>query len=224
MNEVIKTYKQRNERVEILQDTRNTLNPYQEWEMLGEFIEFCKSYQIGEDIGEKTRQQVILEKAKEVMTPKEREEFHEEYGYNLWKWARYNNMETVSEHVEEKLWDKIHEEYFTYPVYAYIHSGISLSLSSFHSKWDSGQVGWWFVSEEDVRSWFNRERITNKLRGRIKSVVKEQVGVLDAWVSGEVFYFKKYENEELVDSCGGFFGCDFETNGLKEHAGISEWD
>jgi hypothetical protein len=36
------------------------------------------------------------------------------------------------------------------PLYLYDHSGISISTKSFNDRWDSGQVGWVFCTEEDV--------------------------------------------------------------------------
>jgi len=43
-----------------------------------------------------------------------------------------------------------------YPVYAYVHSGVDLSLSPFSCPWDSGQSGVIFISRHDAKKTFPR--------------------------------------------------------------------
>src|SRR5579864_4230829 len=37
------------------------------------------------------------------------------------------------------------------PLYLLDHSGLRMSVSSFHDHWDSGQVGWIYVTKEKVK-------------------------------------------------------------------------
>ena len=47
----------------------------------------------------------------------------------------------------------ISEKYLMLPLYLYDHSGLAMSTESFsgrapHAEWDSGQVGWIYVSKK----------------------------------------------------------------------------
>ena len=40
--------------------------------------------------------------------------------------------------------------YLAFPVYAYIHSGVALSINPFSCPWDSGQIGFAVISRADL--------------------------------------------------------------------------
>ena len=57
--------------------------------------------------------------------------------------------------IDEAMQKVISEKYLMLPLYLYDHSGLAMSTESFsgrapHAEWDSGQVGWIYVSKEDV--------------------------------------------------------------------------
>jgi hypothetical protein len=107
------------------------------------------------------------------------------------------------------------------PIYMMDHSGITIKTSSFDCQWDSGQVGFIYTTNKKLdeiglsikngESWPDFvTRIEESLRGEIKT--------LDQYLTGDVYGFqhKDAEGEEL-DSCWGFYGDDFKTNGILEH-------
>jgi len=90
-------------------------------------------------------------------------------------------------------------EYHWYEVYAYVHSGVALSLSPFGCPWDSGRSGFAVVKRSDFPD-------NEKARDAAKSFVDE----MSKYLNGETYYFCiEDENGEHVDSCGGLIGIDW---------------
>ena len=106
------------------------------------------------------------------------------------------------------------------PLYLYDHSGITMNTTGFSCGWDSGQVGFIFVSKEDVRKEYGVKRISPKLKARVIEYLKKEVEIYDNYITGEVYRVvveKENEGEmEEVESCGGFYGDNFEINGLMD--------
>jgi len=119
-----------------------------------------------------------------------------------------------------------------YPVYMLDHSGVRLSIGSFHDPWDSGQIGFIVATREDLLKAYSKKRMTKKIREDAMVILKEEVNALDQYMAGDVYGYKTYtvkwcgecqhEEEEEVDSCWGFYGTDFDKNGLFEMAGIKD--
>ena len=62
-----------------------------------------------------------------------------------------------------KYLDKVHDLAVCLPIYMYEHSGIALSTKPFSCRWDSGQIGFIFVSKEKLRKEYGVKRITASL-------------------------------------------------------------
>lgn len=98
------------------------------------------------------------------------------------------------------------------PLYLYDHSGITISHGSFSCSWDSGQVGWHYVTKEAVeREWNGDLEAARKcLEGELKDY--------DNYLRGNVWCFDiKDEEGNLVDSCCGFIGDELEESGLLDY-------
>lgn len=95
------------------------------------------------------------------------------------------------------------------PLYLYDHSGITMKTSPFSCQWDSGQVGFIFVTPEKIREEYSVKRITKKLIEKCKEVLVSEVATYDSYISGDVWVVtEKDENGDEVDSCGGYYGFD----------------
>jgi hypothetical protein len=104
------------------------------------------------------------------------------------------------------------------PLYLYDHSGITISTSPFSCPWDSGQIGFTFVSKKKLREEYRVKRITKEIIERATKILLAEVETYDTYIRGEVYGFKVVdENGQVEDSCWGFFGSDIETNGILEH-------
>jgi hypothetical protein len=104
------------------------------------------------------------------------------------------------------------------PLYLYDHSGISISTSPFSCRWDSGQIGFVLVSKKQVVEEFGGVRVSSKKRVKIESIIEAEVKTYTQYVEGEVYGFQIVdEDDEVIDSCYGFYGTDFATNGMLDY-------
>jgi len=103
------------------------------------------------------------------------------------------------------------------PVYMYDHSGITLSTTSFSCSWDSGQIGYTYVTKEQVRKEYNVKRISSKLKEQVLSIMRAEIKTLDQYLIGDIYGFTIKYNDGSVNSCWGFYGNNPETNGMFEH-------
>jgi DNA-binding Lrp family transcriptional regulator len=181
-------------------------NPRFDWDNLGTFAYKHSRYNLGEE---------------EISDPidwlAEKLNLSELQVSNI---AKKLDADYYSNKVKNYLEDKFlhHSDYIGLPVYIYDHSGISLSTSPFGCRWDSGQVGYIYVSKEKVLSEFGGKIVSKKMRENILSYLEGEIETQDTCVRGDVYGFQVLdEDENIVDSCYGFFGDNFVKNGMIEH-------
>ena len=103
------------------------------------------------------------------------------------------------------------------PLYLYDHSGITMRTSSFGDPWDSGQVGYIYISLEDVRREYSVKRVSPKLRKKVTQYLVNEVSVYDQYLTGDVWCYSIDDTEgECIDSCCGFYGLN-DDNGYLEN-------
>ena len=108
-----------------------------------------------------------------------------------------------------------------YAVHMYKHSGESISIDysgQYTCRWDSGTIGFAIVSKEDIRKEYNIKRVTQKYIDKCENIVRGEIKTLDQYISGEVYgYVVEDKDENVIDSCYGFFGYDIEKNGISDY-------
>jgi hypothetical protein len=104
------------------------------------------------------------------------------------------------------------------PLYLYDHGGITMSTGSFACPWDSGQVGFIYVSIAKVKAEYGWKVLTAKRRKQIEQYLRNEVQTYDHYLRGDVYGFTVeqwdgagWDNE---DSCWGFFGDDVNESGM----------
>lgn len=118
----------------------------------------------------------------------------------------YTSWEGVLEAIKEKYADIVWLE----RVDIFDHSGISLHLSGYSGPdayWDSGQVGFAFLTRSDILATYNRKKLSKKLLARAIKSAKIEFKQYDDYVRGEVY---QYYVEDIDVGCGGWFGSDYE--------------
>ena len=104
-------------------------------------------------------------------------------------------------------------------VYMYDHSGTALSFSPFSCPWDSGQVGFWYVTRQEMLSDWNPggKRVTKSIREKVEKALEGQLKAVDAWMNGDFLGYVVRELDEdgepledTEDSCWGYYGLDSE--------------
>jgi hypothetical protein len=124
---------------------------------------------------------------------------------------RYNlPNEAGIDHNDYASWSEMEEalqlQYkWVYPVYMYEHSGTGISLRPFNDSWDSGQIGFVVCDEKDEES--------------ARKFAEQEVATYDEYMNGHVYGFSVFEDTDMLDSCGGFYGYDQKENGLKDELG-----
>lgn len=107
---------------------------------------------------------------------------------------------------------ELKREYWIFPLEAYIHSGVVLSLGENASfpdrRWDVSALGAVFVSKKE---W----RLSKKAEEAGRGLVKEW----NQYLSGEVYgYMIQTPDGDEEGGCWGFYGYDHEASGLLDHA------
>ena len=82
--------------------------------------------------------------------------------------------------------------FWIFPVYAYIHSGVSLSLSHNGDRWDTSMRGYVLVNK-NIREDFNEELAKNYAEDLIKE--------WNMYLSGDVYELEIYKFD-ICDHCG----------------------
>lgn len=108
--------------------------------------------------------------------------------------------------VDNTMLNVISKKYIMLPLYLLDHSGLAMKTTSFHDPWDSGQVGWIYVSKEDALKEFGGEKMTGAIRKKAEDLMRGEVEAYDSYLRGECYGFELYKNGELEDSCWGFMG------------------
>ena len=112
--------------------------------------------------------------------------FHKRYDLgdeNDYCSSNYDGWDEMKEDIIEK--ENVHT---ILPLYLYDHSGITISTSPFSCQWDSGQVGWIFVSKDKVK----QESLDET---KIEEYLKGEVETYDQYIRGDVYGYKVYKIE-----------------------------
>jgi hypothetical protein len=138
---------------------------------------------------------------------------------------RLNSSKKIQDYIKENRIKSI------LPLYLYDHSGITINTTGFNCPWDSGQIGFIWVSDEDIKKEYNVKRISQKLRLKVDRILKAEVKHYDQYLTNDVYGYQVTEYQRInpngdlrekpndFDSCWGFYGSDFENNGLFEYSG-----
>jgi len=95
-------------------------------------------------------------------------------------------------------------------VYGYSHGGLTISTSPFSDPWDSGQLGFIFISKEKVRKEYGWNRLTRKRLQKIEEYLRDEIRTYDQFLTGDVWGFIIESAEDpRLDSCWGFYGHDY---------------
>jgi len=146
-------------------------------------------------------------------------------------------------YVDRRVEEEVGKHLIIADLYLYDHSGITISMSPFSCPWDSGQVGFIYVTRERAKQELGvsdedfpleQQILENRLRGESQFITKtfesldslvtdtvfrNEVDVYDAYLRGDVWSFYIYGADgEVEDSCCGFYGDDWKSNGLADHA------
>lgn len=210
-------------------------NPRDEWDCIGTLYTWHRNYRLGgkDDFNHQNRIDDLnvwcFDEFNELANLKELE------GYHSYEGSVYFEDEELT-HEQETFFNQtvnawIENNVCILPVFMYDHSGITISTGPFSCPWDSGQVGFIYVTKQkyevETQKPFNFEDAEFILKGEIET--------LDQYLTGDVWGYTIYstEDEEFAnqiltheddlpddrnheDSCGGFFGDDYCKDTAKD--------
>ena len=116
--------------------------------------------------------------------------------YNLGDRKQIDDAFALQEYLEENK-----DTILYIPVYMYDHGGITIKTSPFGCEWDSGLLGYIYVSREKARE----EGFTDD--SMIYDRLEDEVAIYDQYLRGDVYGYKIFDGEgNELDSCYGFYG------------------
>lgn len=216
--------------IEIIQDD-DGINPRSEWDNLATMICFHNRYTLGDKHDYRNSQEMLRSMAIEADPYlQDRIEYWEEGNgqrqlMNKFDWKEVDAK--TDDIINKLIQSAIDKHYITLPLYLYDHSGITMSTSPFSCPWDSGQVGIIYISKKKALEEYSWKQLTKSNRAKIISYLVSEVECYDQYLTGDVYGFHVHKLDEdgeieddsdILDSCWGFFGHDWEENGLFEHA------
>ncbi len=114
------------------------------------------------------------------------------------------------------------------PLYLYDHSGLSISTGAFSCPWDSGQIGFAFVTFDTIRKETGCKAVKAKQFQWAQSRIDAETKTYDDYLRGNVYgWITEIATEwdsgiasewEELDSCSGYYGYDHDKSGLAESA------
>jgi hypothetical protein len=107
------------------------------------------------------------------------------------------------------------------PLYLYDHSGITMSTAPFSCPWDSGQVGYIFVTYKDAQKEYGLDPSSEDFVEQVKKRLRNEVNTYDCYLRGDVYGYEVSQKldddeDEEVDSCYGFYGEEYCMEAAKE--------
>ncbi len=189
--DVIDIITYRGYKIQIVSDYDNAENP-REWDNLGTMLCVHSRYSLGDE--------------------------HFYSSQELWEHIAWEhnifdvdgNYETDRERIEKWLFANC----IVLPLYIYDHGGVTMRTVPFSCPWDSGQVGFIYITKEQACKEFGWKRISAKRKQQIIDYLRAEVDTYDSYLKGEVYGFVI---EEIDESCWNFFG-HYENSGLIDHA------
>lgn len=99
--------------------------------------------------------------------------------------SRYKlGTEAISTEEFEALGER--DDIVALPVYAYVHSGLTIATTPFSCPWDSGRSGWAYMSRESAIKEFGKKILTKAVRAKAEAYIKAVVDEYASYLEGDV--------------------------------------
>lgn len=172
--------------------------------MIAEFISKCGNYKVvieyDEDCDSPDECDCLYSGFSFVLPSSARRHFSPSNSYDL------EDFESYDYEKEEDIppYESLEKEFGkgnVFSLYAYIHGGIKLSLSSgiCTCPWDSGQLGF-LVFEPEKNECLDDD--SKKDHNKIEELAISYIETYDKYVNGEIFMYNIYEREPLFNGDG----------------------
>lgn len=107
------------------------------------------------------------------------------------------------------------------PLYLMDHSGLCISTNPFGCQWDSGQIGFIFITQDRIIEHFNRDR------KKAEECLLSEVSTYDQYLQGDIYGFILRDKPckecgspgKNLESVWGYYGSDPIENGMSDSLG-----
>jgi len=191
--------------VKILQDDVSWGDGPRDWDNLGTMVCFHNRYTLGDEQGGDP-QEYLENLACALDDTLEDRIYHWNEG-DGWTYLARNFDDPIAESDRriERVVNRVLDEQVPVmlPLYLYDHSGITMRTTGFSCPWDSGQVGFIYVTKEKLRQEYSVKRVTGATIKRAEGVLKGEVETYDDYLTGNVWgYSIEVTSSETCDTCG----------------------
>ena len=90
------------------------------------------------------------------------------------------------------------------PIYFYDHSGVSISTAPFSCHWDSGFLGYYYVTRDTIIKEYGE--VTPENIQAAENRARAELEAFGMYLSGDVYGFTIEKAGEVIDSRWGFYG------------------
>jgi len=109
------------------------------------------------------------------------------------------------------------KDIYILPLYLYDHSGITISTTPFSCRWDSGQVGYIYISKEKVKEVFNCKKLSKEREKAAYQFLRDEVSAYDSYIGNDVYGCIITKDGEDVDSLWEIYGYDEAMSDAKKY-------
>lgn len=200
---LVETYKHRGCTIEIHIDG-DSESPRQ-WGNAGKMVCWHNGYTLGDEQPKEETNEYLRQLALAAMTENEEATFRGEQEAEDNGEGLYDQEHISNEQIETLL----AKHYIMLPLYLYDHSGITMSTGPFSCPWDSGQVGFIYMSVEQAKKEWKSITDEKELRKQAKKCMRQEVETYDDYLTGSVYGYDATDwDGDAISSCWGFFGYD----------------
>lgn len=118
---------------------------------------------------------------------------------------RYNLGDKHNETIESLNEIIKRKDVVSLPIYLFDHSGITIATKPFSCRFDSGQVGYIYITKNEYIKEFGGKNINRK---KALLILQSEVETYNQYIIGDVHGYEIIDNDtlETIDSCYGFYG------------------
>jgi hypothetical protein len=193
-------------RVRIFQD-EDAPSPREEFDNLGEMVCWHRKYILGD----------------KKLNPQKRSP--QAFLWDLvWAYEESDILEVLVDRVADEyrtvsvddLWPLAEKFYVIAPCWLYDHGRVSMSRGS-QCMWDSGQVGFQYISLRKLRETYGVDLTEEQLRELGKKVLDEELEAYDQYLRGDVYGYVIEDADGIeVGSCWGYLGFQYAKDSANE--------
>lgn len=179
----------------IIEPDNDAGNPRTEWDNTATMVCFHRHSKLGDEHKYTDMEDALVSIARDLNS-----NYREWVGYT--RYPDDDQVEAAKRILEKRT--------FSMPLFLYEHSGMTMRTDKFSCPWDSGMVGFIYMTIEQARKEFGTDLTPEELETKATECMKGEVTMFDQYLTGDVWIASIVDGTddigEEIDSCLGLFG------------------